>query len=86
MITVYSKAVCPHCQQAKNFLIRNGIPFKVVDVMEDEGALNFIRSRGHQTVPQIYVGSTLLVEGGNAELQKLSLTEVNRRVQVALKG
>lgn len=85
MITLYSKPSCPHCSLAKAFLERHQIPFTVVDVTADAGALRFIKEeRGHKSVPQIYVGTALLVEGGNAGLQKLSPEEINRRIGVIL--
>lgn len=80
MITLYSKPNCPHCVQAKNYLTRHEIEFNTVDVTEDAKALDFIKSRGHKTVPQLYVGDTVLVEGGNAALQQLKPEQVRERV------
>jgi glutaredoxin-like protein NrdH len=84
MITVYSKPSCPHCVQAKNFLDQNGILYTSIDVTENAAALAFVREQGHKTVPQLYVKDTLLVEGGNSALQKLTKEEVLRRVGVIL--
>lgn len=80
MITVYSKPNCPHCEQAKGYLTRNSIQFEVVDITQDATARDFVVSKGHKTVPQLYVGPFLLVEGGNSELQKLSADTIQRRV------
>lgn len=84
MITIYSKPNCPHCVAAKMFLENHNIPFQTVDVTQDEAALEFIRGRGHKTVPQLYVGESLLVEGGNSSLQKLSPDEIRDRVNTLL--
>lgn len=85
MITVYSKSHCPHCVATKNYLTQNGIVFETVDVQQNPEALAFIKGRGHQTVPQIYVGDKLLVEGGNSGLQRLTPVQIRERAEV-LKG
>ena len=79
-ITLYSKPACPHCDSAKLYLTNHGFEFNVIDVTQDEKALEFIKSRGARTVPQLYVGETILVEGGNAGLQKLSADEIRQRI------
>jgi glutaredoxin len=66
--------------QAKNYLTRHEIEFQTVDVTENAQALDFIKARGHKTVPQLYVGETVLVEGGNAALQQLKPEQVRERV------
>ena len=80
MITVYSKPYCPHCVAAKNYLSKHEIAFDVKDVSLDENALQFLRDRDHKSVPQLYVDDRLLVEGGNAGLQKLGPDEIRARV------
>lgn len=82
MITVYSKTNCPHCVAAKNYLDLHQIPYRVVDVTMDPSALAFIKGRGHRTVPQLYVGESVLVEGGNSALQALTPDEIRSRVTV----
>jgi glutaredoxin len=70
MITLYSKPACPYCERAKIWLEKNDIAYAIVNVLEDSRALEFIKSKGHKTVPQIYKGETLLVEGGYDGLKK----------------
>ena len=48
--------------------------------MEDPRALEFIKSKGHRTVPQIYLGETVLVEGGYDGLKKSDPTELKERL------
>jgi glutaredoxin len=79
MITVFSKPNCPHCVTAKTYLASNGIAFEEVDVSADDDALAFLRERGHRSVPQIYVGETLLVEGGSDGLRSLTADEIRTR-------
>lgn len=71
MITVYSKPSCPYCTSAKTWLTQNGFQFETIDVTADPKALQFIRDRGHMTVPQMYEGERLLVEGGYNGMVKL---------------
>jgi glutaredoxin 3 len=72
MLTVYSKANCPFCDKAKYLLTQKGVPFNEVRVDLDQQARQFIVEAGHRTVPQIYNGSKLFVEGGYQGLAKLS--------------
>jgi glutaredoxin len=85
VITLYSKPNCPHCVQAKEYLTRNEIYFETVDVTTNPEALAFIKDRGHKTVPQLYVGSKILVEGGNAALQQLRPEQVTDEVDRILR-
>jgi len=64
MLTVYSKPHCPFCDQAKAYLQQQAVEFEVVDVMASPEAMNFIKTAGHRTVPQIYKDGELFVEGG----------------------
>jgi len=70
MITVYSKPNCPYCDRTKIWLEQNSISYQIVDVFEDATALDFIKSKGHKTVPQIYFNGAVLVEGGYTGLIK----------------
>lgn len=70
MITVYSKPNCPYCDRTKIWLEHNDLPYHVINVLEDPNALEFIKSKGHKTVPQIYYNGALLVEGGYTGLTK----------------
>lgn len=70
MLTLYTKPNCPYCDRAKIWLEKNGIAYSTVNVLEDTSALEFIKSQGHKTVPQIYFNNELLVEGGYTGLSK----------------
>ncbi len=54
MLIVYSGTDCPKCETLKNKLKQKGITFKEINVREDDEALNFLRSKGHRGIPQIY--------------------------------
>ena len=81
MITVYSKTYCPYCTTAKNYLTSKNIEFKELNVEEDKDAIIFLREHGHKTVPQLYKGEKLFVEGGCNGLLALSPEELQRRVE-----
>ena len=54
MIKVYGKSNgCANCVVAKETLERHNIEYKFIDVMEDKGALDFIKSMGYRQVPII---------------------------------
>lgn len=72
MLTVYSKYVCPHCVNAKNWLKMKKIPFREVNIQEDDAARERMLAMGLRTVPQIFIGDELFVEGGYSGLIKLS--------------
>ena len=49
--------------------------------MENTEALEFVKSRGHKTVPQIYLDDRLLVEGGYDALVKILPVDLEHRIQ-----
>jgi glutaredoxin len=48
--------------------------------MENQDALQFIKSRGHKTVPQIYYNDEVLVEGGYDGLKKANPDMLKERL------
>ena len=79
MLTVYSKANCPFCDQAKNLLKLKNIQFEEVRVDLQPEAREFIMSEGHRTVPQIYKDGKVFVQGGYQGLAKLTEAELKER-------
>jgi len=82
MITVYSKPNCPYCESAKNWLQNHKFEYNVVDVTLNPDALEFIKGKGHKTVPQLYVGETLIVKGGFTGMQDLGPENLRRLLVV----
>jgi glutaredoxin 3 len=74
MLKVYSKSNCPFCDRAKHLLTQKGIVYEEVRVDLDPDAREFIMQAGHRTVPQIYLGDQVFVEGGYQGLAKLDDT------------
>lgn len=81
MLTVYTKTTCKHCTATKAYLTQIGVSFKEINIQQVTEAHTFVKSRGHGTVPQIYFGDVLFVEGGNSGLQALSPDQVYARLR-----
>ena len=82
MLTVYSKNNCAFCVQAKNFLSQKNIPFQEIKIDENAEAKSFILAEGHRTVPQIYHGDKLFVQGGYQGLTKLTEDQLKEKLNV----
>ena len=82
MITLYTKPICPFCNRAKAWLTKHDIPFETIDITEDDSSRNFLKEAGHKTVPQIYVGTRLLVEGGFEGLSKCHPRQLRENIDV----
>jgi|TARA_B110000285_G_C14982365_1_gene542076 glutaredoxin len=80
MLKIYSKTNCPHCDSAKRFLESKGIEFEVANIEQDTEAKAFLISEGHRSVPQIYKGTELFVEGGYSALIKLTEDEIKEKL------
>jgi glutaredoxin 3 len=80
MIRLYSKSNCPFCDKAKAYLRNKNIPFEEVRVDLDPAAKEFLMTEGHRSVPQLYIGNELLVEGGYQGLIKLTEDELKGKL------
>jgi glutaredoxin len=85
MLKVYSKDNCTYCVQAKKLLESKNIAYEEVRVDLDPNAREFVMSRGHRTVPQIYLDDQLFVEGGFQGLVKLSDQQLKEKLNVSIK-
>jgi glutaredoxin 3 len=57
MITIFSKAYCPYCSAAKQFLDSHDIAYQEVDLENDrEKMMEIVAISGMMTVPQIFDG------------------------------
>ncbi len=62
MITVYSTTFCPYCKMAKEYLTQKGVPFKDINVQEDDqAAADMIRKSGQMGVPVLDINNTIIV-------------------------
>ena len=81
-LTIYSKAVCPNCLQAKNYLKSKNINFREVNIEEDAEAREFITQQGLRTVPQIFMDSKIFVDGGWTGLSKMSAEDILSEIEL----
>lgn len=54
-VTVYSKPNCMQCDFTKKFLDDNDVAYQVINVYEDETALNKIKEMGFQSLPVVEI-------------------------------
>jgi glutaredoxin len=60
------------------------IPFTEVNVQEDDAARERLQAMGLRTVPQIFIGNELFVEGGYSGLIKLSDDDLQLRLSTPI--
>jgi glutaredoxin-like protein NrdH len=54
-VTVYSKPNCVQCEQTKRYLDLKSIAYNIVDITEDEVALNKVLEMGYKSAPVVIV-------------------------------
>lgn len=72
-VTLYTKATCPFCINAKILLQNKGVAFTDIDytqISDDEKAELSAKTNGYRTVPQIFIGEQFI--GGFDQLNKLN--------------
>lgn len=80
MITLYTKPMCPYCDGAKHLLKKYGVAFMEVNITTDPQAYAMLKEQGHKSVPQVYLGDKLLVEGGFTGLSKMQPVDLQRMI------
>lgn len=84
-IIMYSRPLCIDCIRSKNFLENNDIPFKEINILENESAIKSMKkiNNGKESVPTIIINNnTVVIEPTDDELIKaitkeLEITEQN---------
>jgi glutaredoxin-like protein NrdH len=56
-ITVYSMPECVQCTATYRALDRQGVPYEVVDLSADDGALSLVKGLGYLQAPVVVAGS-----------------------------
>lgn len=80
MVTIYSKTGCTFCAKAKTLLEFFEIEYEEIRIDENAKARTFVVNEGHRSVPQLYVGDRLLVDGGFEGLNELNKEEILTRI------
>ena len=70
-VKVYSTTTCPWCTKAKEFLKKNNIKFKDINISEDEKARNkIIEKSGQIGVPIIEIDNEIIVGFDESKIKK----------------
>ena len=71
-VIVFSTPTCSYCRKAKQYFRQKQVPFKDVDVSQDQSAArDMVRRSGQQGVPQIQIGSKLIVGFDRPKIDRL---------------
>lgn len=71
-VIVYTTPTCPHCTTLKNYLKELKIPFKDVNVAQDQKmAEAMVKKSGQQGVPQIEINGRIVVGFNKAKIDEL---------------
>ena len=69
-VRIYTTPYCPYCVRAKRLLDRKRVPYKEIDVANDDEARERLTAQtGIRTVPQIFIGDECV--GGSDDLHAL---------------
>jgi len=69
-VVIYTTGTCGYCQRAKAWLAERGVPYREIDVSDDDQVRQELVARtGRRTVPQIFVGEVHV--GGYTDLVAL---------------
>ncbi len=79
-IVLYSVSWCPHCKEAKEYLISHNIPFINRDVELDDKAMSDLTEKYKSTaVPVIVIGNDeKVIKGFNREKFEMILKEMSK--------
>ena len=53
-IILYTQPRCTYCEIMKQKLDQTGFTYYIINIQDDPKALEFMKERGHKTVPQLY--------------------------------
>ena len=56
MVTVYTLPACVQCDSTKRVLTRTGVEYSVVDLSQDEAAMEMVKELGYNAAPVVVVG------------------------------
>ena len=55
-ITVYSKPACVQCTATTRALEARGLPYELIDLTEDAGAMEMVQGMGYRQAPVVIAG------------------------------
>ncbi len=69
-LTLYTQEDCYYCHELKRKLMQWDYSFREINVSYDLFAKDFMREKGHRTVPQLYWNNTHLNKFPTSDLTK----------------
>jgi glutaredoxin-like YruB-family protein len=71
-VKIYTTDYCVYCRAAKDFFVKNKIPFEEINVGEDEEALNeMVTISGQMGVPVIVIDNEVIIGFNEPKIRKL---------------
>ncbi len=71
-VIVFTTPTCSWCKRTKQYLQSKGVPFKEVNVASNErAAADMIHKSGQEGVPQLWIGSSVVVGFNQAKIDRL---------------
>lgn len=70
-VRVFTTQSCPYCVMAKEFLRKNRIKFKEIDVSDEEGREEVIKLSGQRGVPVIEIDGKVVIGFDKPALKRL---------------
>jgi len=71
-VIVYSTPTCPHCNSLKDYLRKNQIHFRDIDVSKDQKmAQELVRKSGQQGVPQTEINGKIIVGFNRSRIDEM---------------
>lgn len=67
-VTIFTKEGCPYCAKAKALLKKHGMDYEEIPLGDDVTSRTIRAISGKSTVPQVFIGGTLI--GGSDDLEK----------------
>lgn len=56
-VTVFSKPKCPQCVATIRQLEKHGLPYDVIDLTQDNAAMEKVQQLGHRQIPVVTTAS-----------------------------
>lgn len=70
-VKIYSTSWCVYCRMVKEYLSKLGVPFKEINIEQDQAAGFYIMKKtGQAGVPQIEIGDEVIVGFDRARIDK----------------
>jgi len=81
-IVVFSTPTCSWCRKVKDYLKKNGLIYKDIDVSRDLAAQrDMIRKSGQQGVPQLWINNNPVVGFDRDKIDRLLGLQNNQKEQ-----